>query len=119
MALRKYYLDITREEQRKRLADREKDPLKAWKTSPVDAQAIRKWKPYSKARDEMFRRTSHGLAPWRVVKANNKKAARLGVMKDLLDSFPYPGKKTALVEPDRETVVIWTPDIECEGVLAR
>jgi len=41
------------------------------------------------------------------------------VLKDLLDSFPYPGKKTKLVEPDRDTVVIWTPDIEAEGVLAR
>jgi len=117
--LRKYYLDISRDEQKKRLADRGKDPLKTWKNSPVDAAAVKNWKPYTKARDEMFLRTSHGLAPWRVVKANNKKAARLGVMKDLLDSFPYPGKKTALVEPDRETVVIWTPDIECEGVLAR
>ena len=117
--LRKYYLDISRDEQKERLADRNKDPLKAWKSSPIDALAIKKWKPYTKARDEMFLRTSHGLAPWRVVQANHKKAARLGVMKDLLESFHYPGKKTALVQPDRETVVIWTPDIECEGILAR
>src|SRR5262249_40458822 len=50
MSLRKYYLDITRDEQKKRLGEREKDPLKAWKTSPVDMVAIKKWKPYSKAR---------------------------------------------------------------------
>jgi hypothetical protein len=43
----------------------------------------------------------------------------LNVMKDLLESFSYPGKKAALVRPDRETVVIWTPDIACEGVLAQ
>ena len=117
--LRKYYLDISRKEQKERLADRETDPLKTWKNSPVDAVAIKKWKPYTKARDEMFLRTSHGLAPWHVVRADHKKSARLELMKDLLDSFPYPGKKTALVQPDRETVVIWTPDIEGEGVLAR
>jgi polyphosphate kinase 2 len=116
MALRKYYLDITREEQRKRLADREKDPLKAWKTSPVDAQAIRKWKPYSKARDEMFRRTSHGLAPWRIVRADHKKRARLAIMRDLLDSVAYPGKKAALVAPDREIVSVWSPGMEKTGL---
>jgi polyphosphate kinase 2 len=116
MALRKYYLDITREEQRKRLADREKDPLKAWKTSPVDAQAIRKWKPYSKARDEMFRRTSHGLAPWRIVRADHKKRARLAVVRDILDGFAYRGKKTTLVEPDRDIVVIWSPGMEKTGL---
>ena len=116
---RKYYLDISRDEQKKRLADRGSDPLKTWKNSPVDAAAIKNWKAYTKARDEMFLRTSHGLAPWRVVKANDKKIARVGVMKDLLDSFSYPGKKTKLVQPDRDTVVIWTPDIEAEGILAR
>src|SRR5262249_1489993 len=116
LALRKYYLDITREEQQKRLADRQKDALKAWKTSPVDAQALKKWKPYTKARDEMFRRTSHGLAPWRVVKANHKKRARLGLMSDVLDSFDYRGKKAALVEPDHDVVFIWSPGIEKTGL---
>jgi polyphosphate kinase 2 (PPK2 family) len=70
--LRKYYLDISRDEQKERLTDRNKDPLKAWKISPVDALAIKKWKPYTKARDEMFLRTSHGLAPWRVVKGQSQ-----------------------------------------------
>jgi len=116
LALRKYYLDITREEQQKRLSDRQKDALKAWKSSPVDAQALKKWKPYTKARDEMFRRTSHGLAPWRVVKADHKKRARLALMSDVLDSFDYRGKKTPLVEPDRDVVFIWSPGIEKTGL---
>ena len=116
LQLRKYYLDITREEQEKRLADRQKDPLKAWKSSPVDAQALKKWKPYTKARDEMFRRTSHGLAPWRIVKADHKKRARLALVGDVLDSFDYHGKKTALVEPDRDIVFIWSPGMEKTGL---
>ena len=119
LSLRKYYLDITKDEQKRRLADRQKDPLKAWKNSPVDAAALKNWKAYSSARDEMFLRTSHGLAPWRLVKANHKKRAHVAVLRDLLDSFSYPGKKNALVEPDRETVFVWTPGIERDGVLAR
>ncbi|HXJ00082.1 MAG TPA: polyphosphate kinase 2 [Micropepsaceae bacterium] len=119
LSLRKYYLDISKDEQKQRLAERMKDPLKAWKSSPVDAVAVKKWKAYSKARDEMFLRTSHGLAPWRVVRADHKKHAHLGVLRDLLDSFSYPGKKNALVEPDRETVFIWAPGIERDRVLAR
>jgi polyphosphate kinase 2 len=119
LALRKYYLDISKDEQKQRLADRIKDPLKAWKSSPVDAVAVKKWKAYTKARDEMFLRTSHGLAPWRIVKADHKKRAHNALLCDLLDSFSYPGKKNALVEPDRETVFVWAPGIEREGRLAR
>ena len=119
LALRKYYLDIDKDEQKKRLADRIKDPLKAWKTSPVDAVAVKKWKHYTKARDEMFLRTSHGLAPWRIVKADHKKRAHVAVLADLLDSFSYPGKKNALVVPDRDVVFVWRPGIEREGVLAK
>ena len=119
LQLRKYYLDVSRDEQKKRLLDRCKDPLKAWKNSPIDAVAAKKWKPYTKARDEMFLRTSHGLAPWRIVRADHKKLAHVAVLKDLLNSFSYPGRKNSLVEPDRETVTIWTPGIGKEGVLAR
>ena len=58
MDLRKYYLDISKREQKKRLEARKDDPLKQWKISPVDAAALKKWKAYSDARDEMFERTS-------------------------------------------------------------
>jgi polyphosphate kinase 2 len=119
LALRKYYLDISKDEQNRRLTARKTDPLKAWKTSPIDAMALKKWRAYSKARDEMFLRTSHGLAPWRVVRADQKKRAHLAVLRDLLDSFSYPGKKNALVEPDHETIVVWSPGIERDGILAR
>ena len=99
VALRKYYLDISRKEQKKRLKARRKDPLKQWKNSPVDAVALEHWKDYSKARDEMFRRTSHAGGPWRVVAGDVKKHARLELIRDLLDSFDYPGKKAKLLAP--------------------
>ena len=116
--LRKYYLDISRREQRKRLADRKKDPLKTWKISPVDAKALAKWDEYTKARDEMFRRTNHTLGPWRVVRANQKKRSRLALMCDLLDSFEYKVKAKDLVKPDRELVFPWSPEAEKKGLLA-
>jgi polyphosphate kinase 2 len=117
--LRKYYLDISRQEQKERLADREKDPLKAWKTSPVDEVALKKWSAYTKARDEMFRRTNHDAAPWHVVHADHKKEARVEFMRDLLTSFSYPGKRTKFIVPDRKRVFPWTQSAEKDGRLAR
>jgi polyphosphate kinase 2 len=96
MALRKYYLDISRAEQKRRLKNRRTDPLKQWKSSPVDQAALKHWNDYSKARDKMFRRTSHRGGPWRVIAGDEKKHARLELIRDLLASFDYPGKKSEL-----------------------
>jgi polyphosphate kinase 2 len=106
--LRKYYLDITKKEQKKRLNDREDDPLTQWKVSPIDEMAQKKWSAYSRARDEMFRRTSHEAAPWRIVLANDKKVARLEFIRDLLDSFSYNAKNRKLTQADRSIVFEWT-----------
>jgi polyphosphate kinase 2 len=110
IALRKYYLDISKGEQKKRLKDRHDDPLKQWKISPIDETASKNWDNYSTARDETFRRTSHKLGPWRVVRADVKKTARLNLMRDLLDSFDYKGKKKKLVRPERDVVFPWSED---------
>jgi polyphosphate kinase 2 len=110
IAIRKYYLDISRDEQRERLKAREKDPLTQWKVSPVDEKAMQNWKPYSKARDEMFSRSSHASAPWRILRADVKKVARLELIRDLLASFDYKGKSKHLCNPDREIVFQWSED---------
>lgn len=107
--LRKYYLDISRAEQKRRLAGRHDDPLKQWKISPIDEAAQKHWKDYSRARDVMLARTSHAAAPWRVVRADVKKTARLELIRDLLHSFSYRGKSKALATPD-ETVVFGFSD---------
>lgn len=119
LELRKYYLDISRGEQKKRLASRRTDPLKTWKNSPVDAKAQKKWDDYTEARDEMFRRTNHTLGPWRIVRANQKKRGRLSLICDLLESFEYKGKDKALVKPEREIVFPWSPEAPKKGLLAR
>jgi polyphosphate kinase 2 len=106
--LRKYYLDITKKEQKERLAARRASPLKQWKISPVDQQAQKKWSAYSSARDAMFERTSHMLAPWNIVASDEKKIARLEFLRDLLGSFDYKGKDEKLVTPDRKIVFPWS-----------
>ena len=108
IALRKYYLDITKDEQATRLEARRDDPLKQWKISPVDEAAQKKWHAYSKTRDEMFERTSHSQAPWRIVHADEKKVARLELLRDLLDSFDYKGKDKKHTRPDRKVVFEWS-----------
>jgi polyphosphate kinase 2 len=115
--LRKYYLEISKEEQKERLTERQKDPLKAWKNSPIDAAARKKWDDYTAARDDMLKKTSHPFAPWRIVHANHKRAARLEVIRDLLDSFSYKGKNKKLTKPDRDIVFKWSP--ERQGELSR
>ncbi len=80
----KYYLDITKDEQKRRLRDRETDPLKQWKISPMDKKATGKWRQYSAARNAMLARTHSLFAPWVVVKADDKSAAHLALIRDLL-----------------------------------
>jgi polyphosphate kinase 2 len=100
----KYYLDISKAEQKRRLRDRRADPLKQWKVSPIDGQALRYWKSYSKARNEMLARSHSPVAPWTLVRANNKHQARLNIIKDLLGKLHYAGKDRRLVRPDPEIV---------------
>jgi polyphosphate kinase 2 (PPK2 family) len=99
-----YYLDIDKAEQKRRLADRREDPLKQWKLSSIDAVATEKWDDYTEARDEMLRRTSVGASPWYVVDANDKKTARLNVIRHVLAHLDYKGKDTGVAAPDEAVV---------------
>ncbi len=85
----KYYLDIDRKEQKKRLEARRTDPLKQWKLSPIDAAALKHWDDYTEARNAMLRMTDSASAPWSVVRANDKKAARLAIISDLITRVDY------------------------------
>ena len=75
--LLKYYLDISKAEQKERLKQRQKDPLKQWKISPIDKEAQKHWQQYSETRNIMFARTHHLSAPWTVVRSDDKQAARI------------------------------------------
>lgn len=100
----KYYLDISKAEQTRRLRDRKKDPLKQWKISAIDDQAIKHWKAYSLARNEMLARTHNPIAPWTLVRADDKHLARLNLIKDLLSRLHYANKDERLIQPDPQIV---------------
>jgi len=114
----KYYLDISKDEQKARLDARRKDPLKQWKISPIDAVAIKHWKDYSKARNDMLPATHHEDAPWIMVSANDKPAARLNLIRDLLSRVTYKDRNKSMVKPDRRIVSTFTPEMLSDGRLA-
>jgi polyphosphate kinase 2 len=116
--LLKYYLDISKGEQKKRLKDRSQDPLKQWKVSPIDKEAQKHWDEYSLARNVMFARTHHSSAPWTIVRADNKQAARINVIKDILFRLEYKDKKEGLALPDAEVVFNYAESYLQNGMIA-
>ena len=87
--LLKYWLEVSPEEQTRRLEGRIHDERKIWKLSPMDIESYRRWYDYSRARDEMFAMTDTDFAPWHVVRSDNKKRARLNCIAHILSSIPY------------------------------
>jgi polyphosphate kinase 2 len=114
----KYYLDVSKKEQKKRLRDRRVDPLKHWKTSPIDDVALRNWDKYTKARDEMLARTSSPLSPWIVVRADDKRIARVNVIRDLISRLACPQTDKHLAFPDRKVVFRYDKTHAKAGLLA-
>jgi polyphosphate kinase 2 len=97
----KYWFSVTREEQAKRFAARETDPLKQWKLSPIDKASIDKWDDYTEAKEAMFFFTDTADSPWTIVKSDDKKRARLDCMRHFLNALPYEGGQARSVEaPD-------------------
>ncbi len=85
----KYWLEVSPDEQTRRLEARIDDPRKIWKLSPMDLKSYSRWYDYSRARDDMFKATDTPWAPWRVVRSDDKKRARLNTISHLLTQIPY------------------------------
>src|SRR5271169_5408314 len=110
--LLKYWLEVSPEEQTRRLYARIEDPRKIWKLSPMDLKSYNRWYDYSRARDDMFKATDTPWAPWHVVRSDDKRRARLNVISHFLTQIPYEklprdkpvlpkrGKAHGYVEPD-------------------
>ena len=99
----KYWLEVSQEEQTRRLERRIDDERKTWKLSPMDLESYRRWYDYSRARDDMLAATDSEDAPWFLVDSNDKRRARLNVISHLLDVIPYSRVGTPSVElPDRQ-----------------
>ncbi len=101
--LLKYWLEVSPDEQTRRLQSRIDDPRKIWKLSDMDLLSYQRWFDYSRARDEMFAATDTAWAPWWVVNSDDKKRARLNVISHLLNRIPYEPLEHRDVElPDRQ-----------------
>jgi polyphosphate kinase 2 len=102
----KFWFSVSRLEQRTRFVIRQLDPVRQWKLSPMDLASLDKWDAYTEAKQRMFAATHTGIAPWVVVKSNDKKRARLEAMRYVLARFDYEGKDHGVVgSPDARIVV--------------
>ena len=87
--LLKYWLEVSEEEQERRLKARATDGRKLWKLSPMDLESFSRWYDYSRARDEMFAATDSAHAPWYVARTDDKRRGRLNIIRHILDHIPY------------------------------
>jgi len=117
LILLKYYLDLSRDEQARRLEERRTDPLKTWKISPIDAVALEKFDAYSEARNAMLAATG-SAASWRVVKADDKRQARLEIIRDILRSIPCSHYAHPVAVPDPSVLRVWSPGDRPDDFLA-
>jgi polyphosphate kinase 2 len=101
--LLKYWLEVTPEEQTRRLQARVDDGRKTWKLTPMDLKSYSRWFDYSRARDDMFTHTDTPWAPWYVARSDDKKKARLNIIRHLLKMIPHKKiKRDKIKFPDRQ-----------------
>lgn len=115
----KLWLDISREEQSKRLEERRTDPLALLKTSPLDAVAQEKWDDYTAARNKMLTATHNRITPWTCVKGNSKKQARLAIISHVLNELACPKLATPLAKTDSKILYRFEPKAIRDGRLEK
>lgn len=93
----KFYFSVSRQEQRRRFRERQTDPLKQWKLSPIDLASLDKWEEYTEAKEAMFFYTDTADAPWTIIKSDDKKRARVNAIRFFLNALPYTNKNPNLV----------------------
>ena len=105
--LLKYWLEVSPEEQERRLRDRISDGRKTWKLSPMDVKSFTRWDDYTQARDEMFAASDSSWAPWFVARSEDKKRVRLNVISHLLKHVPYEAVETAKVKLPKRKIGVY------------
>ena len=109
----KLYFSVTKEEQARRFERRVADPLRQWKLSEVDVQAQDRWDEFTEMKYRMLKRTSTVVAPWTIIRSENKQLARLNAMKVILNSVPYEDRNPDLdFAPDPEVVISGARELE-------
>jgi len=107
----KLWLEVGNDEQKKRFEARIDDPLRQWKLSPMDLPSRRRWYDYSRARDAMLKKTDTKIAPWYIVRSDDKRAARLNVISHLLSTIPHKKLSSQKVKlPPRSTKGAYNDD---------
>lgn len=101
----KFWLDIGQETQLDRFHDRRHSALKNWKFSPIDIAGVTKWDAYTRARDQMVERTHSKQAPWTIVRANDKRRARIAVMRRVLLSLDYDGRDVDVIGGEDDRII--------------
>jgi len=104
--LLKFYFSISKDEQAKRFEEIKNSPIKKWKFSAVDREALRLWDSYTEYKDKMFKKTHTKGAPWHIIKANKKTKARIEVIEKILELVPYVPKDESLIGPQELERVI-------------
>jgi len=109
----KLYFSVTKDEQNRRFERRKADPLRQWKLSEVDVQAQERWDEFTNVKYEMLKRTHTTHAPWKIIRSNDKHAARLNAIKVILNSVPYERMDDTLdFVPDPEVVISGSRELE-------
>ena len=106
----KFWLNIGQLMQLKRFHDRRHSPLKNWKFSPIDIAGLEKWDDYTKARDSMMARTHTAHAPWTVVRSNDKRRARIAVIRRILLTLPYTDRDLRIIGNEDALIIGSGPD---------
>ncbi|EJF91134.1 polyphosphate kinase 2 [Bartonella tamiae Th307] len=106
----KIWLDIGQEMQLKRFHDRCHNPLKQWKFSKMDEAGITLWDDYTAATERMIKTTHTPIAPWTIVKSNDKRRARLAVIRRFLLSIPYDNRNIEAIGSEDENIISSDPD---------
>jgi polyphosphate kinase 2 len=123
--LLKYWLEVSPDEQTRRLSDRINDGRKVWKLSPMDLKSYDRWDDYTRARDDMFANSDTPWAPWYVALSDDKRKLRLNVLSHLLSRIPYkpvkaekvvlPKRKIKTGPPDPKLTLKYVPDAAAAG----
>lgn len=109
----KLYFSVTKEEQARRFQRRVADPLRQWKLSEVDVQAQDRWDEFTEMKYRMLKRTSTVVAPWTVIRSEDKQLARLNAIKVILNSVPYEDRNLEIdFAPDPEIVISGARELE-------
>lgn len=108
--LTKFWLDVSRDEQKRRFKQRRVDPVRRWKLSPVDIASLDRWDDYTAAIEEMFRKTESPVAPWTIIRSDDKRRARLNAIRVFLHSIEYDEKDEEQIGPVDGLIVKSVPE---------